>query len=309
MKYIIRLSIVIGLIFNSIILFGQQQAMYTQYMFNHVAVNPAYAVSMQNPTAMLLARQQWVGFDGAPTSQTLTFHGPLKEEKIGIGLSVLNDKIGPINETGVSADYAYQIKLTEGYYLAMGLKGSLSFYKANYTKLRTIQLDDPRFNSDITQNFIPNWGAGMFFYTNDYYIGFSCPKVMQTAINNNSTSTTMNSKESRHYFLIGGYVFNISDNLKFKPSVLTKIMPGTPIAPDFTASFLLRDRLWLGATYSFKNAFCAMVEFRLSESLLIGYSIDFATTKIIKFNSGTHEVLLSYELKSSKARLKSPRYF
>ncbi len=291
-------------------IFSQQQAIYTQYMFNHVAVNPAYAASKENITAMLLARAQWVNFEGAPISQTLTLHGPAKPQRIGFGFSVLNDKIGVTNQTGAYVDFAFQFNVSENLKIALGLKGGFDFYRADLTKLNVIEKNDPRFSEDVVENFKPNFGCGAFLYSDRYYIGFSIPKLLRNQININSDIISNgNSFEERHYFIIAGYVFDVNSNVKFKPSILGKIVTGSPSSWDLNGSFLIKNRLWLGATYRLNDAISAMVEVKVSERFLIGYAFDFSATEMMGFNYGTHEILISYEFNFNKFRVKSPRYF
>jgi type IX secretion system PorP/SprF family membrane protein len=287
---------------------AQQQAIYTQYMFNHVAINPAYAASKQSPSFMLLMRNQWATMEGAPNSGMFTFHTPFKKEKLGLGVTLENDRVGPISETGVFADIAYQIKLNETQTLAFGLKAGFGFNKAELTKLKTIQGNDVAFSEDIYNYFVPNFGAGVFYYSPTYYLGFSVPKFIQHNTPG-GTSDYSNTKELRHFYLIGGYVFELNENLKFKPSFLAKYVKSAPVSVDLTASFLFYERLWLGASYRYGDALCGMLELKIGKQWLVGYSFDFATTKLVRYNYGTHEILLSYELNFSKRRVKSPRYF
>jgi len=288
---------------------AQQQAIYTQYMFNHVSINSAYAASKLNPVFMVLARTQWVSMEGAPFSGTVNFHLPIKREKIGIGASLLSDKIGPISQTGIFLDYAYQIKFSSTDFLAFGAKIGFDFYKANLSRIYTIQNNDVAFSNDVRNNFMPNLGFGLFYYSKKYYVGLSVPKFIQNTLNSDNAQFNSYSKEQRHFFLIGGYVFDINSSVKFKPSVLMKYVQNAPLSADLNGSFLLRDRIWIGATYRFGDALSGMVEVKIGESLLVGYSFDFATTKLVRYNYGTHEVLISYELNFDKNRVKSPRYF
>jgi len=304
----IKIVLFLLLTFNG--LFAQQQAMYTQYMFNHVAINPAYAASKNAISAMLLARAQWVNLEGAPTSTTFTLHGPVKKERIGIGISILHDVIGPTSETDLTADFAFQFKINRDITLALGAKGSIGFYRAELAKLRIIDQNDPRFAEDIREDFLPNIGSGVFLYSKEFYLGLSIPKMIRNNININSDiAGSGNSYMERHFFLIGGYIFDLASDVKFKPSFLAKIIPDSRPAIDFNASFIIRDYLWLGATYRYDNSMSAMAEIRIGAGLFLGYAFDFTTSKLMRFNSGTHEILVSYDLGFDRFRVKSPRYF
>jgi len=290
---------------------GQQYVMYTQYMFNTAALNPAYVATKQYPTVMAAARTQWVGFEGAPNSQTFTLQFPVSLERIGVGLSIMNDRIGPINETGLFGDFAFQFPLFSGFKLALGLKGGVNFFAAELSKLQVIEPNDPNFAQDIKGRFLPNFAAGTFFYSDNFYLGFSIPKILKNslALNNNVSTSTLG-KEERHYYLMSGIVFNLSDNLAIKPSFLAKVVKGSPVSFDMNGALIFGQRFWLGATYRFGDAVSAMAELKVSKNLLVGYSYDYSLTKIMNFNSGTHEIILSYDITAgTRSRLKSPRYF
>lgn len=289
---------------------AQQQAMFTQYMFNQSILNPAYAASQDNVNAMLLARSQWVNFAGAPRTQTFSLHGPLTEKKFTVGLSFLNDKISVTSSTEAYADFAYQFQLVPDVYLALGLKAGFDFYQADLTKLKTISNNDPRFSEDVNNSFLPNFGFGGFLYSNDYYFGVSVPKLSRNKINMNSVvNNNTLSQEELHYYIIGGYVFELDKDIKFKPSFFAKMVKGSPLSLDVNASFLLKEKLWLGATYRFKEGFCANVELKVTNNLMLGYAFDFTTSDLLPYNYGTHEVFISLDLNFTRFRVKSPRYF
>lgn len=306
----IRYILIIVVLLTATGAIAQQSPMYTQYMFNTVTVNPAYAASMQNFQAMLLARAQWINIDGAPTTETFTIHGPIKKEKIGVGLSIVNDKIGPISEVGLVGDFAYQIKLNNDAFLSMGLKGGFNFYQAELSKLKVFDEGDPGFSDDVKGKFMPNVGFGFYYYTNKYYLGVSAPKLMRNKfLENYNVKSVSLGKEERHYYFIGGYIFEIDRNIVFKPSVLAKFVSGAPISFDVNGSFLFYKRLWLGATYRVGDAVSLMAEVKIGNNLLLGYAFDYTLSKLTQFNSGTHEILISYSFRLSRSRLKSPRYF
>lgn len=290
---------------------AQQSPMYTQYMFNAVTVNPAYAASMEEFQAALLTRVQWVSIEGAPITETVTLHGPILKEKIGVGLSLTNDEIGPIQQTGLAADFAYQIQLNKRQYLSMGIKGGLSFYQANLSELKLIEDYDPAFENDVEGKFMPTLGFGLYYYTNKFYVGFSSPNIMKNQyLDDYSVQSVSLGREERHYYLMGGYAFEINRDLVFKPSAMMKMVSGSPVSFDLNASFYLYKRLWLGATYRVGDAVCFMAEVNVGRKFMLGYAYDYTLSKLTHFNSGTHEILLSYKFNRLKnARLKSPRYF
>ncbi len=291
-------------------LIAQQSAMFTQYMFNTVAVNPAYAGSKEVPTAVFLARKQWVSFDGAPVTQTFSINAPIKAKSLGLGLSVTNDKIGIVNETGFFIDVAYNLKLWNKANLSMGVKGGVNFYQAKLTELTIIDRNDPAFQKDIKGDFLPNVGVGFYYYTDKFYAGISTPKLLKNTISAEKGVNTQNlAKEERHYYFISGYVFDLGRFVKFKPSVLAKLVQGSPISFDITAGFLFSERLWLSGMYRVGDAVGGIVQYRIGQSLWVGYAYDYTVSDLTNFNSGTHEIMVSFDLVSKKYRVKSPRYF
>lgn len=306
-----RFAFVVLFLFPAL-LQAQQDAMYTQYMFNTVSVNPAYAGSKEAMSAMLLAREQWVGIDGAPSTQTFTLHAPVKKEKIGLGISAINDRIGPVRETGVFLDFAFQFPVTDRARLSLGAKGGFNSFNARLSEIGTVQSNDPAFQKDISGRLLPNFGFGMFYFTNKYYLGFSVPKLIRNEISiNDDVITGSAGKEERHAFFIGGYVFNVNTKLKFKPSFLVKAVSGSPLSVDLTANFLIDERLWLGGAYRIGDALGGLVQLRINQQLWVGYAYEFTLNELRPYHSGTHEVLLSFDFQFSNSdyRVKSPRYF
>ena len=292
--------------------FAQQDPMYTHYMYNTLAVNPAYAGTRNALTATALNRSQWVGFDGAPVTQTFILHTPLFNEKIGVGGSVINDRIGPAKMTGIFGDFSYHIKLNGKGKLAFGLKGGINMYTLNLTKLQTDQQGDVSFSSNLYNKSVPNFGFGMYYYRERFYAGLSIPKLLQ---NNYSTSQPNGSAnllaERRHYFFITGAVFNLSPSLQLKPTALIKATTGAPVEADFTAQFILDKALHIGAMYRTGDAAGILVGYNILEQLYAGYSFDWSfLNQTIKFNSGSHELMRRYDfIYKTKEKIKSPRYF
>ncbi len=285
--------------------YSQQDSQYTQYMYNTANVNPAYAGSRESLSAFLLHRTQWVGLDGAPVTNNFSISSPLGDSNFGLGLSFTNDKIGPTNENEISADLAYFIQVSENYKLSVGLKGTANLFNLDVNKLTIYDPFDPQFQNVDTE-FSPNVGAGLYLFSEKGYVGLSVPNFFESyRYNDNDVEIT---KEKMHFYLIGGYVFDISESLKFKPALLAKIVEGAPIQADVTANFLLFDKLTLGAAYRWDAAVSGLAGFQISDSWFIGYGYDMETTKLARFNSGSHEIFLRYEL-FSKTRVSAPRFF
>lgn len=297
--------IFIAILLSQLLCFSQQDSQYTQYMYNTVNVNPAYAGSRESLSIFLLHRNQWVGLDGAPVTNNVSLNTPLGDSNFGLGFSVVNDKIGPTTENQISADLAYFIPVSENYKLSLGLKGTANIFNLDVNKLNIYDQNDPQFQN-LDSEFTPNVGAGIYLFSDNTYFGVSVPNLFETKhFDDNSVSIT---REKMHYYIIGGHVFDISPNLKFKPAFLTKIVEGAPLQTDITANFLINDKLTLGAAYRWSAAVSGLVGFQISESWFIGYGYDMETTKLSNYNSGSHEIFLRYEF-FSKNRISSPRFF
>lgn len=286
---------------------AQQDPLFSQYMFNTLAVNPGYAGSADVFTVMALSRHQWVGFTGAPSTQTMLAHTPLRNENMGLGLSVLNDQIGPTRQTGAYADYAYRIRTGTHTRLAFGLKGGVNLYQADLASLSTVDPDVA--NVNMKSKTLPNFGFGLFWHSKRFYLGASIPKLLENDINEVSGSNIVTATEARHWFLIGGYVFDIDRSIKFKPSFMVRAVEGAPLSIDANANFLFRERVWLGAMYRVGNAFGVLGQYQVNDQFRIGYAFDLTTTKIGAYNAGTHEIMLNYDLRFFTGRTVSPRYF
>ena len=287
---------------------AQQDAMFTHYMYNTLWLNPAYAGTRDAFTITAIHRSQWVGFEGAPIDQTLTMHSPILKGKMGVGLSVLNDKIGPTKSTFLALDLDYQIKINSKSKLSFGLKGLVNFYSVNLNRLSLENQNDNAFSENINR-ILPNSGAGIYYYRERFYAGISVPKLMENKIKSSSLNAV--SKEQRHYFFIMGTVFNLSKDVRLKPTCFIKATEIAPIEGDVTANFIIKDKYTLGAMYRTGDGFGLLLGYNFTEQFIVGYSFDWSmvnTTR--KYNSGSHEIMLRYDLISkSKSKIKSPRFF
>ena len=288
--------------------FAQQLPQFTQYMFNTIAINPAYAGSRNSLSAVGIYRNQWTGFDGAPETATLSIHSPLRNDKIGIGFSFVNDRLGFENFSFVYTDFSYTVRTGASTRLAFGIKAGFSSYSLDNEIFNNPDVtSDPFFGQQLNR-FTPNFGAGVYFYGESWYVGASAPRLVNTD-NNEIGGDAFRAIDRNNYYFLGGYVFPLSYNVKFRPSFLVKYTRGAPGSVDLTANFLFYDKLWLGASYRFADAIGAIVDFQISPQWRIGYAYEYSTSDIRPFNNGTHEVLLIYELKFLNSKLKSPRYF
>lgn len=288
--------------------FSQQDPVYTQYMNNLLTIQPAYAGISGSLNITGISRAQWVGFEGAPNTNTLTINGPLRRFNVGLGLSIVNDKWGPIRQNGVYVDYAYRVKLRQDQFLSFGLKGGFNIYQAYLTDIVVNDPNDPVFAYDVNFKFLPNLGVGIMWHSDRFFLGVSSPKILKNRIQSQNTETVY--REVLHFYGMGGYVFFLSDVLKFKPTILYRWAERTPSFADFSGSFLLYDRVWIGATYRLKNSYGLIFQFNVNTQLKFGYSYDQTTFHPTQVNSGTHEFLISYDfIYSRRGRQVVPRYF
>lgn len=292
---------------------AQQDPQYSQYMYNPIVVNPAYAGNRGVASIMGLHRSQWVGLDGAPRTQTLSFQTPISNSRVGLGLSIVNDDIGPTNETYVAADFSYTLPVGEKARLSFGIKGGFHALNVDFNRLNIFDTGDPTLNN-IENKISPTFGLGLYYHTSKWYLGLSSPNLLQTEHfdeNFNATTATYTSQERIHLFTMAGYVFDLNNNVKFKPATMVKVVFDAPVQVDFTANFLFDNQLTLGMAYRWGAAVTGLVGFQLTEQMMIGFAYDKETTVLGKtiFNDGSYEVFLRYELFQSYDRIVTPRFF
>jgi type IX secretion system PorP/SprF family membrane protein len=289
---------------------AQQDAMYTQYMFNSLAINPAYAGSRNVISSTLLHRNQWSGIDGAPRTTTFTIDAPIRDNKIGLGLQIFNDQLGISNNTGVVISSAYRIRMDKGT-LSFGLQGGVSNFRANFTSVNNTDGGgiDPAFTENVnTLQF--NFGTGIYYNSDKFFVGVSVPTLVPNRISKNTIANTNNpSRQEMHLFVTSGYVFDLNQDFKFKPSFLVKAVRGAPIEGDLNATIWIKEYLGLGVQYRTNADVSGLLEVQISQQLRFGYAYDYSVTKLRNFNSGGHEVMLRYEFGFEKDKVVSPRFF
>ena len=289
-------------------LLGQQDAQYTQYMYNTVSVNPAYAGSRGHLSIAALYRNQWVGLDGAPETQTLNLHTPLGYRGVGLGISVVNDKIGPTSETYFDIDFSYTIQTSLDAKLSFGLKASAHMLDIRFSQLDEFDID-PQLQVDIQNQFSPNIGAGIYYHTDRFYAGISAPRILETTHFDESSVST--AREQTNYYFITGYVYDLNPELKFKPTLLTKVVQGAPLQVDLSANFMYNEKFIAGVAYRWDAAFSGLFGFRLSDEILVGLAYDREITDLgaTSFNDGSFEIIVRYDFIRNVGNLKSPRFF
>ncbi|TLF41635.1 PorP/SprF family type IX secretion system membrane protein [Maribacter aurantiacus] len=295
---------------------AQQDAQYTQYMYNTMTVNPGYVGSRGQLSMAGLYRSQWVGLEGAPSTFTLNLHSPIRNSKLGYGVSIVNDEIGDgtVQETYLDAMVSYTIDVSRDAKLSFGLKAGGNILSLDFAKLRNFDNEVVR-TDNIDSRFSPNFGLGMYYHTNSFYAGLSAPNLLQTEYfdntNRDASSVQFVSQERINFYFITGYVFDLNGNLKFKPALLTKMVGGAPLQVDLSANFMFNDKFTFGAAYRWDAALSALVGFQVSEQFMLGLAYDRETTELggTQFNDGSFEVFLRFELVRSFQRLVSPRFF
>mgnify|MGYP000362226519 CR=1 FL=1 len=306
MKKHIYIAILIVSAFNLSRLNAQQDPQFTQYTYNTMSVNSAYAGTRGHLTVLGLHRSQWVGLEGAPRTQTLSIDSPIgKSRRVGLGLSVVNDEIGPSEEVFMDLNFSYTIPLTESSKVSFGLKGGFRLFSLDFSKGR-IRNPDQAFGQVVNNRFLPTAGAGIYFHSKKKYLGVSIPNFFKSDHYNDLKDSL--AEERLHIFIIGGWVFDLSENIKFKPAFLVKHVEGAPLSVDLSANFMFLERFRAGVSYRWDDSFSGLVGFQVSKNLLIGYSYDYTTTELQQFTSGSHEITVRFEVFRDKI-LKSPRFF
>ena len=290
---------------------AQQDSQFTNYMYNTVNINPAYAGTREVMSIFGLHRSQWVGLNGAPVTNTFALHTPIKNSQFGLGISFINDKIGPQNENNIQADVSYSIPTSEKFTLSFGLKASANLLNIDWSKLNIYNSPDYLSQYNIENKFSPNIGAGAYLHSDKTYFGFSIPNFLETKHfdEGDNLSNSSVASERMHMFLIAGHVFDVHPNIKFKPAVLSKVVTGAPLQVDVSANFLFNEKFTAGLAYRWDAAFSALLGFQVSDGWFIGYAYDMEVTKLANYNSGSHEFFLRYELFKNYDKVISTRFF
>ncbi|MCX2681982.1 type IX secretion system membrane protein PorP/SprF [Galbibacter sp. EGI 63066] len=298
----IVLLLLLMLIYKHNSLYGQQDPHYTQYTYNMGIINPAYIATKEALNVSLLARSQWVGVEGAPQTATFSLSSPVGRN-VGLGLSVIHDEIGPVLENNIYADFSYTLKLSESSRLALGLKGGITFLDVEL--LNPNEESDPL--NEPVHTLSPNFGAGAFYFTNKFYLGFAIPNMLETRHLEKSGEAVSTAAEISHLFLTSGFVFDLSDHLQFKPSTMVKAAIGAPVSVDLSANLWINQKFEVGVSFRFEDSLSSVVGFNVTPDFRIGYAYDHTLSGIGNYNAGSHEVMLSYTF--NRSRIKSPRFF
>lgn len=279
---------------------AQQEYMFTHYMFNEAAINPGFTGTKDALSITGIHRSQWVAFDGAPTTQNITAHMPIEGKNFGVGLGIANDQVGPTQNLGVNGSFAYHLKVNEKAKLGLGLSAGINFFSNDLNSLKTVNTNDAAFAENVSNKLLPNVGFGAYYYTDKYFAGISTPKLLQNNLDiNDPTGTSLAiSHEKRHYFLMGGSVFNLTSDgqFKIKPTTLIKVTGGAPLQADLTGNVIYNDQITAGISLRTGDAMGLLLGYVINDFTL-GYSFDFSyTNTTFKYNGGSHEIMLRYNL-------------
>jgi len=290
---------------------AQQDALFTHYMYNTLGVNPAYAGSRNALTVTALHRSQWVNFEGAPVTQSLNAHAPLMEDKLGVGFSLLNDKIGPIKNLVLQGDVAYRMKVNRKDKLVFGLKAGVTVLSGDLTSLTTRDAGDSEFMADVQSSWRPNFGMGIYYQSRLWYAGFSAPKILENRFSSEDDQSLTYIRETRDYYGIAGVLVDMGRRAIFKPTTLVRIAGSSPVSAELTGVFILDKKFSLGMMYRTENAVGALLGYYFSQKFSVGYSFDWSTgNKTGRYNAGSHELMLRYDVHPNGARhVVSPRFF
>ena len=302
-----KIFISIILILLSIKAQSQQEPQYTQYMYNPTLVNPAYAGSKGYTSIYGLYRAQWVGLDGAPQTINLSVNKPISASNLGYGVSIVKDRIGPSDETQFAIDLSYSLFFDNDYRLAFGIKTTANLLNVDYSKLNQYNQGESILQNNITNRFSPNIGAGFYLYNKKGYFGASIPMLLDPKKYDDLSNSGVNQRY--HLYFIGGKVFNLSNDVKFKPAFISKIVSGSPFQLDLSGNFIFNDKFTIGASYRMSSSLSAMVGFQINDKLFIGYGYDRETTKLSGYNSGSHEIFLQFNLFENNKKIETPRFF
>jgi len=310
MKIIKRATLVILMVIGALFSKGQQDPMYTQYIFNLQTINPAYAGSWQTMGVMALSRFQWIGINGHPETETFSFQTPLRSENVGIGLNVIRDIVGLEKKLTFNLDYSYKILLSDVTTLRFGVKGGFTNFSNNLTAYQQYPdgQSDPVFQTTIDNKFMPNFGFGLYLSAPMYYLSLSLPKIIENSYHSNVNNFSTKS-EVRQLYFAGGMVFTLSEFVKFKPTFMTQMVNGAPFQYDISANVLLAEKFWIGGMYRSGDALGTIAQWVINKNLRLGYAYDFTTSDLRNYDHGVHEVMLSYEFNYTRRKFTSPRYF
>ncbi len=297
--------LLINFVCLSILAIAQHAPQFSTFMFNKLAYNPAYAGSREVLTIGADYRNQWTGIEGAPKTVSIYAHTPFFKQRAGAGLSIVSDKIGMMNFNYINLSYNYKIPLSNGSSLAIGLMGRLEHGAIDWSKTDAVDGNDRLVQSTKTSKVQPNFGLGMYYSHENYYVGLSVPQVMKNTLYSNLETVVNN----RNFYLMGGAVFKVTDNVKFKPSALVTYNFHAPFEMEVNANFIFMDTFWVGASYRLEDSFDAVVAYQINKQIKAALVADFTLSELRDYTSGSFEFLVEYSFDYDNIRVKNLRYF
>ena len=312
-----RIAIALLLVLGFKAINAQYDAMFTQYMFNEMFINPAYSGSKEAMSATLLHRQQWVSFPGRPVTTSFSLHGPVQDNKMGLGLSILSEKVGVLNRNLIYGSYAYRLKIREGGTLAMGLMAGLDNQRNRLATLKVSNDNsapsDPQFMQNTPHAMAPNFGAGLYYSTSRLYAGISIPRMIDNTIKFNPNGalvkTTRVAADRFTYYIMGGYLFDLNADLKLRANAMIKAVKNAPAQLDLGANFLMQETIWAGLSYRSNSSLSLLLGYQASKQFLVCYSYDYGLNKIQNYSQGSHEIVVNYLFSFTSRKVVTPRYF
>mgnify|MGYP002621570720 CR=1 FL=1 len=291
----------------SLEVYSQNRPQYTQYMYNTMTVNPGYTGSLGTFYGVGVYRAQWTGIEGAPISQNVAIHSPLSNEALGLGLNLANETLGPASQVFADANFSYSIKVSQTTKLGLGLKAGAKLLNVDFSKGSYLDPNDPLLSQNIDNRVNPTIGAGAFLYSDKWYLGLSVPDFISDKFFDDESNSV--AKEEIQFYMIGGYVFDLSSDFKFKPAFLVQYSQNLPLTADVSANFLFKERFTLGVAYRYEDAVSGLAGFNINQSFFIGYSYDYTTSEFTNYTKGSHEIVLTYTLPIKGRAVYSPRFF
>lgn len=307
----LRLILVLIMVWTGINAWAQQDAQYTQFMFNKLYFNPAYAGSKKALCISAIYRNQWIGMDGAPQTTTLNVHAPVWKRRMGLGMSITNDRIGLTDRWNIDLSYAYRIQFKDESFLSLGLRGTISYMTIRWDNAKLTQSADQSVPAAVSSKVLPNFGAGAYYKSRNWYVGFSMPRLFRNRIDfNNNANSSIEPELQQHYYLMGGASFQIAKNVQIQPNVLLKYIPNTPFDADLNLSFVFFEKVLIGVTYRVGDSIDGLIQWKIVPQFTISAAYDFTLTPLQQDNAGSIEVMLEHCFYGMNGkRLHNPRFF
>jgi type IX secretion system PorP/SprF family membrane protein len=304
-----RKLLMIILLLSGTSLFAQQDALFSQYMFNKLVINPAYTGTREALSITLVGRQQWVGLEGAPRTSTFSIHSPLRNDRLGLGLYGYTDKLGPVKTSGAVGSFSYKFRWGPGK-LSFGLQFGFRHMTVNWDEVYMPDDNDVAYRGETGKNLVADANFGIYYYTDKYYVGVASKQLIEQDIGTQELyNEVAAARLLRHFYGMAGLVIPLNENLVLQPSLLAKYVKNAPFQMDFNANLMIREVFWVGFSYRTEKTAVFLVEVLVKDRLRIGYSYDIFLNQLAQYNKGSHELLIGFDFPVFKRRMLTPRYF